>query len=175
MRNALLVGLGLLGLIACSSAPLRAKFNQDINVTLPLLPPTLGAVLYSADPATFNASPITPLSVTLEGNASATGVSATVKAFVHGRITDPGLDGTCLKVSSIVVCLPNTASRLGTQAITLEASGAKTKFSLGDANQATLKTALQNGKIWLGLEISEGFASNANLKFSDLEIIAALF
>ena len=164
-----------LALTACSNAPLRASINGDVNFTLPLVPPTAGAVIYAADAATFQSSPVVPASVTLEGNASATGVSNTVKAFVHGSSTDPALTSGCLKVSSVIVCLPNSASRLGANAITLEANGTKSKFSLGDANQDTLKTALKNGKIWLGLEVSEGFASNANVKFSDVAVIAALF
>jgi hypothetical protein len=161
-------------LTACSSAPLRVPINQNLTVNLPIVPPTFGAVIYAADAATFQAAAITPASVRLEGNAAATGVTAEVKAYVHGRTSDPASDGTCLQVSSVFVCLPNSGSRLGSEPITLKADASKTKFSLGDGNQETMKAALKNGKIWLGLEISQGFASNANLTISELEVIASL-
>jgi hypothetical protein len=163
-----------LALNACSSAPVTVPVDP-FEFTLPAALPTLGQVVYPAVSATFQKSPVGFSAVTFTGNAAASNVLLAVKANIYARTTEPS-DCTKVTVSttSVYVCSASAQTKVSSQAITLATDGSKTAFKLED-NKGVLKEAMTGGKLWVGLEFTEGLAANSNVKFSDMVASLAVF
>lgn len=159
---------------ACSSAPVTVPVDP-FEFTLPAALPTLGQVVYPAVSATFQKSPVGFSSVSFTGNAAASNVLLAVKANIYARTTEP-TDCTKVTVSttSVYVCSASAQTKVSSQAITLATDGSKTAFKLED-NKSVLKEAMTGGKLWVGLEFTEGLAANSNVKFSDMVASLAVF
>jgi hypothetical protein len=161
-------------LSACSGAPIIVPVDP-VEFPLPAAFPTLGQVVYPAASASFQKSPVAFSAVSMTGNAAATGVLLQVKANIYARTTDPS---DCTKVTvnttSVYVCDANTQTKLSSQPITLAVDGSKTVFKLED-NKGVLKEAMTSGKLWVGLEFTEGLAANSNVKFSEMVASLAVF
>ena len=170
----MLLSTAILALNACSSAPVTVPVDP-FEFTLPAAAPTLGQVIYPAVSATFQKSPVGFSAVTFTGNAAASGVIFAVKANIYARTSEP-TDCTKVTVSttSVYVCSASTQTKVSSQAITLAPDGSKTSFKLED-NKGVLKEAMTSGKLWVGLEITEGLAANSNVKFSDMVASLAVF
>jgi hypothetical protein len=163
-----------LALSACSTAPITVPVDP-VEFPLPAAFPTLGQVVYPAVSASFQKSPVGFGAVSLTGNAAATGVVFQVKANIFARTTDPS-DCTKVTVSttSVYVCDASTQTKVSSQPITLAVDGSKTAFKLED-NKGVLKEAMTSGKLWVGLEFTEGLAANSKVKFSEMVASLAVF
>jgi hypothetical protein len=169
-----LILLATFALSACSTAPVTVPVDP-VEFPLPAAFPTLGQVVYPAASASFQKSPVGFSTVSLTGNAAATGVLLQVKANIFARSTEPS---DCTKVTvnttSVYVCAASTQTKVSSQSITLAVDGSKTAFKLED-NKGVLKEAMTSGKLWVGLEFTEGLAANSNVKFSEMIASLAVF
>jgi hypothetical protein len=161
-------------LSACSSAPVTVPVDP-FEFTLPAALPTLGQVVYPAVSASFQKSPVGFSSVSFTGNAAASNVLLAVKANIYARTSEPS---DCQKVTvnttSVYICAAGTQTKVSSQAITLASDGSKSAFKLED-NKGVLKEAMTSGKLWVGLEFTEGLGANSNVKFSEMLASLAVF
>jgi hypothetical protein len=161
-------------LSACSSAPVTVPVDP-FEFTLPAALPTLGQVVYPAVSATFQKSPVGFSSVTFTGSAAASNVIAAVKANIYARTTEPSeCNKVTVNTTSVYVCDATAQTKVSSQAITLATDGSKTAFKLED-NKGVLKEAMTSGKLWVGLEFTEGLAVNSKVKFSEMVASLAVF
>jgi hypothetical protein len=158
---------------ACSSAPVTVPLDP-VEFTLPLIPPTAGAVIFASQAAKFQSSPVSFSTVSIAGNGSATGVSADIVANVYASATNPAGALGCLPVGDLVVCLPTGLTKITSQSVTFKKDASKTAFKLED-NNGVLKAAITSGKVWVGIQIESGFASNSKVSLSDMVASLAVF
>jgi hypothetical protein len=170
----MLLSVATLALNACSSAPVTVPVDP-FEFTLPAALPTLNKVVFPASSATFQKSPVGFSAVSFTGKAAATNILFAVKANIYARTTDPSdCQSVTVGTTSLYICDAATQTKVSSQAITLATDGSKTAFKLED-NKGVLKEAMTSGKLWVGLELTEGAALNANVKFSDMVASLAVF
>jgi hypothetical protein len=160
-------------LSGCSSAPIQIALDP-VEFTLPLIPPTGGAVIFASKAAKFQSSPVGFSTVSIAGNGSATGVSTDIVANVYASATDPTGASGCLALGDVVVCLPAGLTKITSQSVTFKKDASKTAFKLED-NNGVLKSAITSGKVWIGLQVESGFASNSKVSLSDMVASLAVF
>ena len=157
---------------ACGLLPLRIGI-EEINATIPIAVNTSNSVIYQKNPSTFTPPTLSFSSVKLEGNASATPITNEVRMFLYARHTDPSTDASCTSSGTLYFCPNSGQKKINTTVIVLSSGGTKKSFAFDDANNA-LRDAINNGKIWLGIEVTSGAAVGLNLKLSELLSIVTL-
>jgi hypothetical protein len=153
MRRLLILPVALL---ACSN-PVFPVNMSNVEVQVTSLTQMNEKVIYT-QPSTFSKPTIAFSGVTLRGNSSATvGVTPqTVKLFLYARTTDPQADATnCASSGSLTLCGTASEAKLNSVAITLPSDGTRTAFEVNDPSGA-LKNGINAGKLWLGIEVTEG-------------------
>jgi hypothetical protein len=169
----ILLSTATLALNACSSAPVQIPLDP-VEFTLPLIPPTAGAVIFASKAAKFQGSPVGFTTISIAGNGAATGVSADIVANLYASATDPTTNSGCLALGEVVVCLPTGLTKITSQSLTFKKDASKTAFKLED-NNGVLKSAITSGKVWVGLQIESGFASNSKVSLSEMVASLAVF
>lgn len=170
MKKLFLIPALIVSLSACGGVPISigvGSANYDFSTT----PPTSGNVLYPASASSFAQSPVNVSSVEVSGQASATTIlgTPTVTAAIYGRTTDPALDKNCSSFGVMFSCPAASQTKLSGD---LVLSPIKVNFKLSGE---TLKTAVNTGKVWFGLEVKAGFSASMTLKLTDMVAVVTLF
>ena len=169
MRRFLVHGFLVLGalMVACSN-PIFGVNIQDISANVPAATSTGGQVVYPSNASTFTKPTIAFTSVKLRGNSSASALSiSTVKLYLYARKDSPAVDKDCNSSAGVFICPASSQVRITSALVTFKADASKTAFLIDDSS-GKLKEAINEGTMWLGFEITEGFSANMTVKLSEL-------
>jgi hypothetical protein len=153
-------------MLAGCSNPIFPVNLEEVSFSVTSLVNTNGKVLYPTDANTFTRPTIAFSSVKLRGSSSATGgvTPMTVKLLLYARTTQPS---SCPQSAGMYMCDKAGEKSLNTVPITLKSDGSSTVFQVDDPNGA-LKEGINNGKFWLGVEVTEGASVLPTITLSNL-------
>lgn len=158
----------LLGLLtACQSAPITVPI-PDAQFQLASIP-TAGRVIMYAQPLTFDRPPISARYV-LEGQASYQQTNLSLE--IYGSAFQPG-GASCQAVGSYFICDPagGIVTKLTTAPVNFS-SGATQPFTL---QGAVLNQAVNQGQIWLGVQIAANQLSSGEVFLRQMAVKVAVF
>jgi len=154
---------------ACGSAPLSIKLD-DFNIKLDEVANTSGKIFYPKEAAKFSKSGINVKTIKLTGNMMYTadaGTSSLNMAF-YARLDNP--EGSCTDAGMAWVCDKSDKDVAISDAKEYE-KDVKTPISFGDKNPEVLADGVNQGQIWIGVEVS-GFSGAAGVEFKFTDMIA---
>jgi len=161
-------------LSSCGNAPVSVRLD-DFSIKVDALANTLGKVVYPKQAATFEKSGLHVKTVTLNGKLTYSadiGSDSLTMAF-YARLSDPkdagcsdaGLAWLCDKANETPISDPQTFQK-----------DTPTPFSLGDKNPTILADGINQGKIWIGVEVTEeSAATGVTFDFTDMVANVTLF
>jgi hypothetical protein len=158
----------VLGLLtACQSNPISIPVP---NAQFPLASiPTAGRVIMFAQPLTFDRPPISAQYL-LEGQATYQQTNLSLE--IYGSAFQPG-GASCQTVGSYIICDPagGIVTKLSTAPINFS-SGATQPFEL---RGVVLNQAINQGQIWLGVQIGANQLSTGNVDLRQMLVKVAVF
>jgi len=170
----------LLGLIAvfafsaCGKTPLSIPLD-DFSLDIEATTNTAGYVVYPVEPASFEKPVINVKSITISGNATVTYTAApgdNLQMTFYASAKDPDENG-CTKTGPIYVC-PKDGEKAITDSYTF-INGDTKPIMLGSKNADVLTEGINQGFIWIGLEVTSGAATNVHFDFTDMVANVILF
>ncbi len=156
-------------LSACGNTPIQVGL-QDFTVDASAVANTAGKVVYKAEPVSFEKPVINVKTVKLSGNVTPSYLGTTLQIQFYASASKPV---GCDEVAGLLVCDKNGQKPISGE-YTLE-NGVKQPIELGNPNADVLAEGLNNGKIWLGVEIASSGAANVKLQFSDMVASVTIF
>ncbi len=155
-------------MVGCSN-PIFNVNMTNVSLNVVALTNTSQKIVYPTSASQFNKPTLAFSSVKLRGNSSASsGLTVqTVKLFLYSRTTDPKDDAACTSSAGMYLCSVDPLAKLNTVEITLQSDGSKTSFNVNDPNSA-LKNGINAGKLWLGVEVTQGASLNPTISLTDL-------
>jgi len=171
LAKVLLIGLvAAFVLSACGNTPISVKLD-DFSIELDELANTSGKVIYPKEAAKFSKSGINVKTIKLTGNLTYTadiGTSSLTMAF-YARLDDPGENG-CHDAGLAWICDKGDKDVSISEAKEYK-KDVKTPISFGDKNPEILADGVNQGYIWIGVEVS-GISGATNLKFDFTDMVA---
>ena len=151
----------------CQNLPVKVAL-QDVTINLGVITNSQGDVLYPANPSVFQRANLHVTSATIDGDASASGLTNDTTFTFYGRATDPSTDPNCTPITNLTntyYACPSASETSISGAVTLPATGNAQPIHLGGK---VLADAANQGRLWLGATVEGGTSTNATLHFTHL-------
>lgn len=157
----------LLCLAACQAAPI-VRSLKETTLVFNLIAPTASSVLYSKS-TEIDQPTVGVRSVQIVGIASVEGLTQPIAVILFARAADPAT--ACSLIGSLYRCAASTELPLSS---TLTFSPETPTVSLS-LSSITLVTAVNQGKVWLGLKVVSGTGENITVKFREMRATVTVF
>ena len=157
----------LLCLAACQAAPI-VRSLKETTLFFNLIAPTGSSVLYSKS-TEIDQPTVGVKSVQITGAASVEGLTQPIVVVLFARSADPAT--ACSLIGSLYRCAASAEIPLSS---TLIFSPETPTLALSLSSN-TLITAINQGKVWLGLKVVSGTGENITVKFKEMRATVTLF
>ena len=169
IRFVIILAIPIVIFTSCGATPIFVDLD-DFSINIPAAVNTAGLVIYSADPISLEKQSLNIKAVRLSGFIEPTYTGDTLKLTFYASATEP--DG-CASFQSILIC-----GKIGHKRISSEYTlhnGFKQPISLGDPNADVLADGVNNGKLWIGVEVTSSASADISLQFSDMVASVTIF
>ncbi|XOB99413.1 hypothetical protein ACMC9I_04825 [Deinococcota bacterium DY0809b] len=173
LRTSALVLTLAAALAACSKAPLTVPL-EDFSISVDAVGNTVGQVVYPKNAAQFDRPVVGVKTIRLSGRVtvSYTAVQAPLVMTFYARTDDPGAAG-CTDAGLAWIC-----DAAGETPISSEysfANGETQQVTLGDPNPEALADGINQGRIWIGAEVTSGAATGVTFDFTQMVAEVTVF
>lgn len=170
--SALLLALAA-ALAACSKAPLTVPL-EDFSISVDAVGNTVGQVVYPKNAAQFDRPVVDVKTIRLSGQVtvSYTAVQAPLVMTFYARTSDPGAAG-CTDAGLAWIC--DAAGETPISSAYSFANGETQQVTLGDPNPEVLADGINQGRIWIGAEVTSGAATGVTFDFTQMVAEVTVF